>query len=100
LAKSSLPPEKNLNESHPRQVSRPSNTRGSRFTAKAEGTPSLTLSCDYALNGDENAEAAAVALVKRMKWNCGLVGGTLPSGDRCFVLIPRKRMKIVANRSR
>lgn len=45
----------------------PSNTRGSRFTAKAEGNPSLTLSCDYALNGDENAEAAAVALVKRLE---------------------------------
>lgn len=40
----------------------PSNTRGSRFTAKAEGNPSLTLSYDYALNGDENARAAAVAL--------------------------------------
>lgn len=78
----------------------PSNTRGSRFTAKAEGNPSLTLPYNYALGADETAKAAAVALVKRMKWNCGVVGGTLPSGDRCFVLIPRKRMKVVANRSR
>lgn len=78
----------------------PSNTRGSRFTAKAEGNPSLTKPYDYALGDSENARAAALALVKRMNWNCGVVGGTLPSGDRCYVLIPRKRMKVVANRSR
>lgn len=78
----------------------PSNTRGSRYTAKAEGNPSLTLSYNHALGADENAKAAAVALVKRMKWNCGVVGGTLPNGDRCYVLIPRKRIKVVANRSR
>jgi hypothetical protein len=69
------------------------NTRGSRWTAKAEGNPSLTLPYDHALNADENAKAVALALVKRMKWNYEVVGGGLPNGDRCFVLIPRKMAK-------
>lgn len=51
---------------------------------------SITMSYDHGLNIDENHLAVATALVNKLGWNdaCygGLAGGTLPSGDYCFVL--------------
>ena len=47
------------------------NSRGSRIKAIAEGGDrphSVTLSYDHELNGDENHEAAAWALVIKMGW--------------------------------
>jgi hypothetical protein len=70
----------------------PGNVKGSRFTAKAEGVPSLTRHYDHAIDADTNAFRAAVDLADRHNWlkDGRLVGGTLPNGDRCFVFIGAK----------
>jgi hypothetical protein len=46
----------------------PTNTRGSRFRATAEGVKPFTVSYDHALSADQNAEAAARGLALRMDW--------------------------------
>lgn len=65
----------------------PTNTRGSRFTARAEGVRALTRPYTYALSPDENARLAAEALCRRQNWGGILAGGTLPDGSRCFVFV-------------
>lgn len=63
----------------------PTNTRGTRLTARAEAGR-ITVPRDYALNVDEDARRAAVALCEKLGWNAeSLVGGGLPNGDRVFV---------------
>ena len=63
----------------------PTNTRGTRLTARAEAGR-ITLPREYALNVDEDARRVAVALCEKLGWNAeSLVGGGLPNGDRVFV---------------
>jgi hypothetical protein len=63
----------------------PTNTRGTRLTARAEAG-SVTLQREYALNVDEDARRVAAALCSTFGWNAdNLVGGGLPNGDRVFV---------------
>ena len=63
----------------------PTNTRGTRLTARVEGG-SVTLPREYALNVDEDALRVARALCDKFGWNAeSLVGGGLPNGDRVFV---------------
>lgn len=65
----------------------PSNSRGSRVTAKAQAG-SVTVSWDHALNSDANHAKAAEALAEKYGWSGTLAGGALPSGDGyCFVFI-------------
>ena len=71
------------------------NVRGSRWVAKAKGG-SVTVPYDHALNADDNAEAAAVALCKKLGWDFELAGGTLPDGSRVFVLLTDARRELPA----
>ena len=60
----------------------PTNYRGSRIKAVAEGGNSITLSYDDALNSDQNHLAAAVALRDKMNWKDSgkLLGGGTEKG--------------------
>jgi hypothetical protein len=63
----------------------PTNTRGTRLTARAEAG-SVTLPREYGLNVDDDARRVAAALCEKFGWNAdNLVGGGLPNGDRVFV---------------
>lgn len=64
----------------------PTNSRGSRIIARAEGVPALTMSYDYSLNPDQLHEKAARALADRQGWKGTLVSGGLPDGSvaHCF----------------
>lgn len=77
----------------------PTNARGSRYKASCSAG-SVTLPTNYALNPDKNARRAALALVKKVGWDVGLVGGTLDSGLHVFVPIVKRRMRVVAKHSR
>ena len=69
----------------------PTNTRGSRISAKAEAGR-ISVSYDHALNASENHRAAAQALADKMGWTIAafypsLVGGALPgNAGYCFVM--------------
>lgn len=64
----------------------PTNCKGSRWKAKAWPNLSVTLPYDYALNGGDNARAAANALANKMGWNHPTGAGQLPNGDYVFTL--------------
>jgi hypothetical protein len=69
----------------------PTNHHGSRYKATAEAG-SLTVECDDALNGEENAWAAGVALAKKWGWekyNDYVIGG-LHGGGYVLVAIEKK----------
>lgn len=57
----------------------PTNTRGDRWVARA-GKTSLTVSNDYELDAEANADRAALTLAKKMNWGPVYRGGTLPDG--------------------
>lgn len=67
----------------------PTNTLGSRYKATC-AAGSLTLSTDFALNSQDNAARAAVALCKRLGWTKpyygDLVCGGLEDGSYVFVM--------------
>lgn len=66
----------------------PSNVRGSRYKATAEGGHSVTLSADHALNSEENHDRVAKALRDKMGWKGELVRGGLPDGKgNCYVFL-------------
>lgn len=58
----------------------PTNFKGSRYKAIAQAG-SVTLSTDFALNGDGNAAAAALALCDKFGWPGDLIVSSLPNGD-------------------
>ena len=62
------------------------NHKPSRWKAFAEGGASVTLSYDYALNADENARRAAIALTTKMVWPRPVGSGVLPNGDYVFTM--------------
>lgn len=62
----------------------PTNTRGSRITARAEAG-AVTVDYDHALNAGENHLAAALRLAEKLDWKGEWFGGGLPSGGYCFV---------------
>ena len=59
----------------------PTETRGSRYTATDSDKNSVTVSVDYALNGEGNHNAAALALCRKMGWVGMLVRGRLAKGN-------------------
>ena len=64
----------------------PTNTLGSRWKASAFAG-SVTVGFDYALSTEENALAAARALVDKLEWNAAtLHGGKLKTGNYVFVI--------------
>lgn len=68
------------------------NYRQSRVKAVCEAG-SLTLGWDHALNVEENHQAAAQALQIKLGWVGGnygtLVGGGMPKGGYCWVMVNR-----------
>ena len=64
----------------------PTNTKGTRWKAWAWGGASVTLSRDYALNGDQDAKRVAEALCDKMAWGPIKGSGQLPNGDYVFTL--------------
>ena len=62
----------------------PTNYRGSRIKAFAEGVKSLTIPYPYELSGDAVHRKAAEALCDRMGWAGDLACGGLPNGDYAF----------------
>jgi hypothetical protein len=67
----------------------PSNSRGSRYKAIASAG-SVTLQADDRLSLEENKNAAAIALCKKLDWLPPyyplLYSGGLPNGDEVYVL--------------
>lgn len=64
----------------------PTNTRGSRIKAAAEGGLNVTVSYEHALNAAENHTAAARALAEKMSWGGRYVGGGKADG-RGYVFV-------------
>jgi hypothetical protein len=64
----------------------PSNTRGSRISAKADAGR-ISIPYPHELSGEACHRAAAEALCKKLGWDDAekLVGGQLPNGDYAFV---------------
>lgn len=68
------------------------NTRGSRYSAKAEAGR-VTTPTDYALNSGDNHARAARALAQKWGWHGEWVGGALPGGGYAFVRVEGVRVK-------
>lgn len=62
----------------------PTNHRGSRITAWAEGGHRVTIPYPHELSGEAVHRAAAEALCVKLDWPTELVGGGLPNGDYAF----------------
>ena len=63
----------------------PTNCRGSRYIATAEGGHRVSLSANDALSAQGNKDAAAIALCRKLGWvRHGLVSGGLPNGDEVY----------------
>jgi hypothetical protein len=58
----------------------PSNTRGSRITATAEGGNRVVISYDPALNSDGAHMKAAITLCEKMGWGTDIIGGGTDNG--------------------
>jgi hypothetical protein len=69
----------------------PTNTRGSRYSATAEGGNRISLSADDRIGSEENHTAAALALCHKLDWKGELVPGGLPNGDTVFVFTGRDK---------
>ena len=68
----------------------PTNTRGSRFSATAEGVGRIYKPYNYGQNADENHYAAALQLANKHGWlkdGTRLVGGGLPDGGCVWVFV-------------
>jgi hypothetical protein len=69
----------------------PTNSKGSRFSAQCEAGR-IYVPYDYALNSDENHEAAAKALAKKLGWDTDryppMAGGVFDN-DYYWVFVER-----------
>jgi hypothetical protein len=65
----------------------PTNTRGARIKAWAEGVKSIYIPYPYESDAFSGAAEAATQLAKKYGWTNDLVGGTLPNGDNVFVML-------------
>lgn len=66
----------------------PTNTKGSRISAEA-AAGKIYMPYAHELNIDDNHEAAAVVLIKKVGWESharqGIAHGVLPNGDHVHV---------------
>lgn len=58
----------------------PTNFRGSRIKATAEGGNSITIPYPYELSGQDVHQKAAIALCKKLGWGTELLGGGTETG--------------------
>jgi hypothetical protein len=66
----------------------PTNSRGARIKATAEGLPSLTIPYPYELSGEACHRAAAEQLTSKYWSNASLVSGSMPDNTGyAFVMI-------------
>jgi hypothetical protein len=63
----------------------PTNTKGSRIWAQAEGVKSLSIPYPHELSGDDVYAAAALALARRQGWTGNLIAGGTHDGKTVFV---------------
>lgn len=63
----------------------PTNTKGSRISAHAEGVKSIYRSFDYTVNQEDLYKNVAIELCKIYDWPTDLLSGSLPNGDVVFV---------------
>jgi hypothetical protein len=66
----------------------PTNTRGSRIRAWAEGVGAVSIPYPHELSGEDAHRAAAEKLAAKYGWTNMLVGGGLPNGDYAFCMVP------------
>jgi hypothetical protein len=64
----------------------PTNHKGSRWKASAQGGASVTLGRDYGLDGADDARRVADVLREKMQWRAIYGAGSLPNGDYVFTL--------------
>lgn len=64
----------------------PTDNKGSRYKATANGVDSVTIPFDYTLEYQQIAEKAARVLCDRNGWNYEFVTGQLDNGDYCHIL--------------
>ncbi len=62
----------------------PTDTKGSRLKAMAEGVKSIIRGLDYSINISDDMFNIAQELCKRNNWPSNLVAGQLPNGDYVF----------------
>ncbi len=74
----------------------PTNTRGSRITARDSDGNRTTVGYRHEISGDENHDAAAVALCRKMGWKGNLVGGSTKDG-RAYVFVGDSTVPLVAD---
>jgi len=67
----------------------PTDARGSRISARCVGGR-IFVSYDHALDSEENHEAAARALARKLEWSGVLVAATLPDGSMAHVFVPTR----------
>ncbi len=67
----------------------PTNTRGSRIKAWAEGVKSVSIPYPHELSGEDVHRAAADKLAAKYGWDNALIGGGLPNGDYAFCMVPK-----------
>lgn len=66
----------------------PTNTRGSRVSAKCEGGGRVSLAYAHELNSEQNHAAAAATLAAKLGWCGRMVGGGSPDQTGCvFVFV-------------
>lgn len=73
----------------------PTNTKGSRLRASAEGGCSKTIPYPHELSGEACYAAAAVALCEKMNWGGSLIGGCLTGGDYVFCFAGGEEYRLV-----
>jgi len=56
----------------------PTNSRGSRISATAEGVGRIYIGYPHELSGEDCHKAAAIALCNKYQWSTDLAGGGLP----------------------
>ena len=68
----------------------PTTTKGTRWKAEAAmAGNTITVAHDYSMGADDNAKAAALALMEKVGWHVRHEihgSGTLPNGDFVFTL--------------
>ena len=72
----------------------PSNVKGSRYSATAEGGNRIIQSADDRVGTEENHALAALALCIKREWKGELVPGGLPNRDTVFVFTGRDKDKL------